>query len=895
MLLNQLVDAADVDDLFTFFITPREEGLSLQLWIAERRASRTLVEKDQVKMPELHWMAYTSNFITSDERTLLKMPADRDLAAYDTGRGYTMTVLEEAHDNVDPLALKRFRQSAISSSLGKRVLAIDKAMKAADSAKSSSSSSKKQKVDFSANQTAAEKKKTSGQNSQNSKKSVSSNEKAGQTRGTDKSNANSNFDPDSPSALPHEDGVLDASRCDNWEAGSLRRRCWDRMTASPPQCVRCGDSAHSRKSYKQPALPWEVDLDKGTPFWKPGFHRANPRQQCQLTRPLTPPIQQCALHVDCAISRCGAPASARIGLDTMSDVNACLAAVATNLRPCLPFLLDGLAGTITIDAICDVSVRRADGSLLLIQCFAAPAEYLPTTCSVIFGVPAIRELRISIGACLEQPDRVVFAPALTEPDLVAIPAPVVRPTARNPLIQAFLLVLAAWMYFAAFSSRILEDSRPDQALLPGHSGGHPLFNPEPVLVVDAVIWDSAAADPAIYDFDSCAPDLCVPPWDYAPANQTCTVLPVSAPSPAVVLRHSPGLGKIRQCHQTHRSAFVGGRGIHAYATINVPGDDLPRDISSGIDTLSDINMAARELLFNVHAISEDQVRGTAGTARFREQGCLRVLLDDTVLEMPCLVADPRGLPLRCEAVFGVPAIPDLGLDLNAQAETQNAPLQCFLGEKSLREWLDANEGASVDTKPFDLDAIEVNPDLPPEMIRRVRALLVEFAHVFDSSRGTLPKPFSTEPVRLNFCDGATPQTIPEPCWAHALSKIIEKWAHDGLCNGSLEHSKSAWASRPHVALKAPAGARAEDSRVSDCELRACGDYRLVNTQIAKLTPNLPTGTVELEKASGNNWFFESDSVALQLLHFGKGLVSRSLCCLDPDGTDATNSPAIRTK
>jgi len=86
MLLNQLVDTADVDDLFTFFITPREEGLSLQLWIAERRASRTLVEKDEVKMPELHWMAYTTNFITSDERTLLKMPADRDMAAYNTGR-----------------------------------------------------------------------------------------------------------------------------------------------------------------------------------------------------------------------------------------------------------------------------------------------------------------------------------------------------------------------------------------------------------------------------------------------------------------------------------------------------------------------------------------------------------------------------------------------------------------------------------------------------------------------------------------------------------------------------------------------------------------------------------------------------------------------------------------
>jgi hypothetical protein len=472
MLLNQLVDTADVDDLFTFFITPREEGLSLQLWIAERRASRTLVEKDQVRMPELHWMAYTTNFITSDERTLLKMPADRDLAAHDTGHGYSMTVLEEACDDIDPLALKRFRQSAINSSLGKRILAIDKAMKAAESNKSSSSSSKKQKEDFSANQTASEKKKASDQKL---KRTVLTNGKDGQTDG--KRVIKTNFDPDSPSVLPHKGGMLDASRCENWEAGSLRRRCWDRITASPPQCVRCGDSAHARKSCKQPVLPWEVDLDEGTPFWKPCFHRANPRQQCQLTRPLAPPIQQCALQVDCAISCCDAPTSARVGLDTMSDINTCLAAVATNLRPCLPFLLDGLAGTIAIDAMCDVSVRRPGGSLSLIQCFAAPAKYLPTTCSVIFGVPAIRELRISIDACLEQPDRVVFAPALPEPDLVSIPAPVALPTARNPLIQVFLLTLAAWMYLAAFSSKLMEDGRPNVALLPGHAGGHPLFNP----------------------------------------------------------------------------------------------------------------------------------------------------------------------------------------------------------------------------------------------------------------------------------------------------------------------------------------------------------------------------------------------------------------------------------
>ena len=90
---------------------------------------------------------------------------------------------------------------------------------------------------------------------------------------------------------------------------------------------------------------------------------------------------------------------------------------------------------------------------------------------------------------------------------------------------------------------------------------------------------------------------------------------------------------------------------------------------------------------------------------------------------------------------------------------------------------------------------------------------------------------------------------------------LTKHAEDGLANGSLEFSKSAWASRPHIVLKAPAGQRADDASISSCKLRICGDYRLVNTQIAKLTPNLPTGTVELEKAAGHQYYFESDSVA----------------------------------
>jgi hypothetical protein len=100
-------------------------------------------------------------------------------------------------------------------------------------------------------------------------------------------------------------------------------------------------------------------------------------------------------------------------------------------------------------------------------------------------------------------------------------------------------------------------------------------------------------------------------------------------------------------------------------------------------------------------------------------------------------------------VFGMPAIIQLGVDLNEQALEQHRQLQCyfgeelgcFLGEKKLRRWLEANEGSSVDTKPFDLDAIQINPDLPAEIVARTRSLMQEFADVFDSSDGKPPKPF----------------------------------------------------------------------------------------------------------------------------------------------------------
>jgi hypothetical protein len=116
-----------------------------------------------------------------------------------------------------------------------------------------------------------------------------------------------------------------------------------------------------------------------------------------------------------------------------------------------------------------------------------------------------------------------------------------------------------------------------------------------------------------------------------------------------------------------------------------------------------------------------------------------------------------------QTVLGIPGVEIMGVDVSAQLTADTRELQCHLGEKALRAWCEANEGrASVDTKPFDLNAIKINPALPPSMISRVKALLLKHADVFDSPDGKLPKPFNTEPVRLNFVPNAQPQSIPEP-------------------------------------------------------------------------------------------------------------------------------------
>jgi hypothetical protein len=118
----------------------------------------------------------------------------------------------------------------------------------------------------------------------------------------------------------------------------------------------------------------------------------------------------------------------------------------------------------------------------------------------------------------------------------------------------------------------------------------------------------------------------------------------------------------------------------------------------------------------------------------------------------------------------------------------------------------------------------------------------------------------------------------------AQKTIVTRWAEERLRNGSLEPSTSAWSSRVHLVLKPPANQTAELADLKDCKLRPCGDYRLVNTQIEKIAPNLPTGLHQLEQAAGYKLYFEADSVACyNSFRLAPGLSREALAVWTPIG------------
>jgi hypothetical protein len=63
------------------------------------------------------------------------------------------------------------------------------------------------------------------------------------------------------------------------------------------------------------------------------------------------------------------------------------------------------------------------------------------------------------------------------------------------------------------------------------------------------------------------------------------------------------------------------------------------------------------------------------------------------------------------------------------------PLECHVGERTLRTWLDANAVKTVTSVPSSLSEVDINPALPPGFQERVRRMLQQHEQVFAGELG----------------------------------------------------------------------------------------------------------------------------------------------------------------
>jgi hypothetical protein len=167
------------------------------------------------------------------------------------------------------------------------------------------------------------------------------------------------------------------------------------------------------------------------------------------------------------------------------------------------------------------------------------------------------------------------------------------------------------------------------------------------------------------------------------------------------------------------SLFTGGNTIKLTVEIHHSAKGGPVKAKVALDTQSDVTTCLRQYLMDVHQIQPDEVSGVEGSASFTEEGTLYIFSEPKGqrVAIPALVAPPHQLPAECVALLGVPALLQLEVALDQHLRLPRFfPLICHLGEKKLREWLVHHPDSSIDTAPFDLKAIQINPELVARMV-----------------------------------------------------------------------------------------------------------------------------------------------------------------------------------
>jgi hypothetical protein len=863
-LLDRMQNSSVIDGLISYILKPRENNCTLSLWVPEHVAERKLLNEDRIEMSEDTWLELILSFVTSEERQTLRVPARDQRAELGANAGYDVGDLQRALAECDPNNFKRFRQNNCFDPVALRVVALDKLV-----------------------QSSAE----TGRIKRAAKLELAALTKPGAADAGTKVDKPFVARGDKSAALPMKEGQPDKDLYAKFPEKSLRRRLWNAIVEK--KCVRC-NGAHLRAACEKTRQLWEDDFEKPD-FWT---RKAPPakqgRVQLDSSRNLPCPT---VLHVFCSAGLCL--------IDTCSDVSLARRDVLHSLqRVDDPVFISHLGGESCFDETGSFVLegdRRPPVTLLGV--FAVDGASLPAGVVALLGVADIQLLGLSLDAIAAKPgchwERARpprgLARALKDcwnwltsccrsrhsRDVQQLQPPRSRsPRPNEPSRDTYLdapppvaHVPPSYLKELQAKTRLSQDARTADRI------GR-LFLER----VARRTRQSPAAPPNVEESSS----LMLPRRGKAPKWYGVRVgrkIGICDSWPECKARVDGVRGaEFKSFHtakeaidyvkaaqsgrrinfmnlKSSKTSFSAGRALRAVVRIVQEGETTTREHICCLDSGSDVNLARRYLLHDVHRIDSETIAISSEEVQFEEEGTLFLLTAGQVKGVPALVATAAQLPYECEVLLGVPGVDDLGIHLDDHRGHQIRRLECNVGERTLRAWLELNSAKTVSTVSFDIDEVKISPDLPEDIKRKVRLLIADYEDVFAGEQDSLPKPFAAEPVELKFISDPEPQSVPEPRWTFAQKQILSSWAEEGLRNGSLELSTSCWASRPHIVMKTPAHAHKDLVDVGKCKLRVCGDYRKVNSQICKIVPNLPNGLEEVEKAAGHGYYWETDAVA----------------------------------
>jgi len=278
------------------------------------------------------------------------------------------------------------------------------------------------------------------------------------------------------------------------------------------------------------------------------------------------------------------------------------------------------------------------------------------------------------------------------------------------------------------------------------------------------------------------------------------------------------------------STFTGGTTMQAVANLYIPthGYELPNadgtfssqvspnlvPTTIGIDTHGDATIVLREHAFRIRPVEETMNTG-GGESLYEEEGLVIVEGEPGVFTtIPALIANtPDQLPYGCDLLIGNGEIREMkvsldyhrdaprGSTLQADLSSRFQPprssgsppdpaLQCNMGEKDCRKWLDKNGDKPPDVSSMSIDDIHYFPDLPPEAAARYKAASIKFRTRFEGQKGSVPPLANHPPVKLKFKEGWPPQVSGTRRYAPAQSELLFRWGKAQLASGGWAPSNA---------------------------------------------------------------------------------------------------------